>query len=179
MLAKANKNIKAKYNYALERKMIMKLTNSQEEYLKTIYLLEKNQQKVRVTDIAQKMNITKPSVNKALRILKDLKLINYEVYGNIELTNEGGKNAKEIIKKQDTLEIFLIGILGIDKNQAEEEAKAIKHAMSKESIEKLDNYITKILDLGDLKCGYDKNNEKCRSCIKITARERLKEAKGL
>ena len=102
----------------------MKLTNSQEEYLKTIYLLEKNQQKVRVTDIAQKMNITKPSVNKALRILKDLKLINYEVYGNIELTNEGGKNAKEIIKKQDTLEIFLIGILGIDKNQAEEEAKA-------------------------------------------------------
>ena len=157
----------------------MKLTNSQEEYLKTIYLLEKNQQKVRVTDIAQKMNITKPSVNKALRILKDLKLINYEVYGNIELTTEGGKNAKEIIKKQDTLEIFLIGILGIDKNQAEEEAKAIKHAMSKESIEKLDNYITKILDLGDLKCGYDKNNEKCRSCIKITARERLKEAKGL
>ena len=179
MLAKANKNIKVKYNYALERKMIMKLTNSQEEYLKTIYLLEKNQQKVRVTDIAQKMNITKPSVNKALRILKDLKLINYEVYGNIELTNEGGKNAKEIIKKQDTLEIFLIGILGIDKNQAEEEAKAIKHAMSKESIEKLDNYITKILDLGDLKCGYDKNNEKCRSCIKITARERLKEVKGL
>ena len=156
----------------------MKLTNSQEEYLKTIYLLEKNQQKVRVTDIAQKMNITKPSVNKALRILKDLKLINYEVYGNIELTNEGGKNAKEIIKKQDTLEIFLIGILGIDKKQAEEEAKAIKHAMSKESIEKLDNYITKILDLGDLKCGYDVNNEKCRSCIKITARERLKKAKG-
>ena len=40
----------------------MKLTNSQEEYLKTIYLLEKNQQKVRVTDIAQKMNITKPSM---------------------------------------------------------------------------------------------------------------------
>ena len=36
---------------------------------------------------------------------------------------------------------------------------------------------TKILDLGDLKCGYDKNNEKCRSCIKITARERLKKAK--
>lgn len=155
----------------------MRLTNSQEEYLKTIYLLEKNKAKVRVTDIAQKMKITKPSVNKGLRMLKDLKLINYEAYGNIELTKEGKIVAKEIIKKQDTLETFLIGILEIEKDQAEEEAKAIKYAMSKESIEKLDHYISKILDLGDLKCGYDKNNEKCRSCIKITARQRLKEAK--
>ena len=68
MLAKANKKLKLNKNYASGRKIIMQLTNSQEEYLKTIYLLEKNKQKVRVTDIAQKMNITKPSVNKALRI---------------------------------------------------------------------------------------------------------------
>lgn len=155
----------------------MKLTNSQEEYLKTIYLLERNKQKVRVTDIAKKMNITKPSVNKALKILKELKLINYEVYGDINLTKDGQEQAKGIIKKQDILETFLIGILEIDKEQAQEEAKAIKYAMSKESIDKLDSYISKILDLGDLKCGYDKNNEKCRSCIKITARERLKKAR--
>ena len=155
----------------------MKLTNSQEEYLKTIYLLEKNKQKVRVTDIAKKMNITKPSVNKALKVLKELHLINYEVYGDINLTEEGQEQAKEIIKKQDILETFLIGILEIEKEQAQEEAKAIKYAMSKESIDKLDSYISKILDLGDLKCGYDKNNEKCRSCIKITARERLKKAR--
>ena len=155
----------------------MKLTNSQEEYLKTIYLLEKNKQKVRVTDIAKKNNNTKPSVNKALKVLKELHLINYEVYGDINLTKEGQEQAKEIIKKQDILETFLIGILEIEKEQAQEEAKAIKYAMSKESIDKLDSYISKILDLGDLKCGYDKNNKKCRSCIKITARERLKKAR--
>lgn len=166
MLAQANKKEGA-----------MKLTNSQEEYLKTIYLLEKNKQKVRVTDIAKKMNITKPSVNKGLKVLKEIKLINYEVYGNINLTKQGQEQAKEIIKKQDILETFLIGILEIEKNQAQEEAKAIKCAMSKESIDKLDLYISKILDLEDLKCGYDKNNEKCRSCIKITARERLKKAR--
>ena len=155
----------------------MKLTNSQEEYIKTIYLLEKNKQKVRVTDIAKKMNITKPSVNKALKILKELQLINYEVYGDINLTKDGQEQAKEIIKKQDILETFLIGILEIEKEQAQEEAKAIKYAMSKESINKLDSYISKILELDDLKCGYDKNNEKCRSCIKITTRERLKKAR--
>ena len=108
----------------------MKLTNSQEEYLKTIYILEKNKQKVRVTDIAKKMNITKPSVNKALKILKELQLINYEVYGDINLTKLGQEQAKEIIKKQDILETFLIGILEIKKEQAQEEAKAIKYAMS-------------------------------------------------
>ena len=166
MLAQANNK---------EKKM--KLTNSQEEYIKTIYLLEKNKQKARVTDIAKKMDITKPSVNKALKILKELHLINYQVYGDINLTKDGQEIAKEIIKKQDILETFLIGILEIEKKQAQEEAKAIKYAMSKESIDKLDSYISKILELNDLKCGYDKNNEKCRNCIKITARERLKNAK--
>lgn len=155
----------------------MKLTNSQEEYLKTIYMIEKNEQKARVTDIANKMNITKPSVNKALRILKELKLINYETYGEITLTELGKGQAKEIIIKQDILETFLIGILDIEKEQAEQEAKAIKYAMSKESINKLDKYIGKVLDLGDLKCGYSKDSEKCRNCIKITARQRLQKAK--
>ena len=157
----------------------MELSNSQEEYLKTIYLLEKNKKKARVTDIAEKMNITKPSVNKALKLLKEAQLINYEVYGDIKLTAKGQEVAKEIIKKQDILETFLIGVLEIEKEQAQKEATAIKYAMTKESIEKLDKYITKILELDDLKCGYDKNNEKCRNCIKITARERLKKAKNI
>ena len=153
----------------------MKLTNSQEEYLKTIYILEKNNNKVRVTDIAQKLNITKPSVNKAINILKDLKLIEYVIYKNINLTKKGETLAKEIIKKQDILEIFLIGILGIKRDIAIKEAKDIKNIMSSNSIKKLDTYINKILGLEELKCGYNKNNEKCRECIKTTARERLKE----
>ena len=81
----------------------MKITNSQEEYLKTIYILEKNKQKVRVTDIADKLKITKPSVNKAINLLKDNGVINYQAYGEITLTKEGEKYAIEIIKKQDIL----------------------------------------------------------------------------
>ena len=53
----------------------MKLTNSQEEYLKTIYILENSNKKIRVTDIAKKLNITKPSVNRAIKILKEMNLI--------------------------------------------------------------------------------------------------------
>lgn len=153
----------------------MKLTNSQEEYLKTIYLLEKSNKKVRVTDIALKLDITKPSVNKAINLLKDIGLIHYKTYGNISLSKEGEKYAIEVIKKQDIVTMFLVEILGIKREQAEIEAIAMKHAISEKTTQKLNQYITQIMNLGDLTCGYDENNEKCRKCIKIKAKNRMKE----
>lgn len=152
----------------------MKLTSSQEEYLKTIYLLEKNNKKVRVTDIALKLEITKPSVNKAINLLKDIKLLDYKAYGNINLTQEGKKYAIEVMKKQDIVTMFLVEILGIEKRQAEIEAIAMKHAISEKTTQKLNQYITQIMNLGDLTCGYDENNEKCRNCIKIKAKNKMK-----
>ena len=53
----------------------------------------------------------------------------------------------------------------------------MKHAISKETMTKLEKYINKILDLGDLECGYDASSEKCRHCVKITAKNRLKKRK--
>ena len=156
----------------------MKLTESQEEYLKTIYILSKNNNKIRVTDIANKLKITKPSVNKGVNSLKELGLLNYEAYKNIELTKKGVEKAKEILKKYDILNMFLTEVLEIDEKQAMEEAKAMKYAMSKETTKKLDEYITKILDLGDLDCGYNSDSEKCRTCVKITAKNRLKRKQG-
>ena len=96
----------------------MKLTNSQEEYLKTIYILEKSSDKVRVTDIAKKLKITKPSVNRAIKNLRDLYLLEYEVYGEINLTYQGEEKAKEIIKKQDIIKMFLVDILDVEEKSA-------------------------------------------------------------
>lgn len=152
----------------------MKLTSSQEEYLKTIYLLEKNTEKVRVTDIAKKMNITKPSVNKGIHTLKDMGLINYETYGSISLTEQGENSAKDVIRREDILEMFLVEVLEIEDEQAKSEAKAMKHAISEKTARKLDIYISKVLNLGDLDCGYDETSEKCRNCVKITVKNRLK-----
>lgn len=153
----------------------MELTNSQEEYLKTIYILEKNNKKVRVTDIAIKLNITKPSVNKAINLLKDLNLIDYKAYGNIKLTDLGKNLSKEIIKKQDILKMFLVEILEVEEIQAEEEAKLMKHSMSKKTIKKLDQYISKVMNLEEVYCEeYDESSEKCKNCIKITATKMLK-----
>ena len=64
------------------------ITKALEEYLKTMYVLKKQNGNIRVTDVAEKMNCSKPSVNKAINNLKHEKLVNYESYGTIELTEE-------------------------------------------------------------------------------------------
>lgn len=152
----------------------MKLTNSLEEYLKTIYILANTEKQIRVTDIARKLGISKPSVNRALNNLKDIELIEYETYGDIKLTNQGIETAKDIVKRYSTLKLFLTEVLEIDKDVAEIEAKSMKHAISEDTEQKLEAYINKILDLGDLDCGYDATSEKCQNCVKITAKNRLK-----
>ena len=151
----------------------MNLTSSQEEYLKTIYILSKTEKEIRVTDIAQKLEITKPSVNRAIKNLKDINLLNYETYGEIKLTQEGEKIAQEILKREDVMKLFLSKILDIEEKQAETEAIAMKHAISRKTEEKLEQFINKVLNLGDLDCDYDETSEKCKNCVKITAKNRL------
>ena len=56
------------------------ISKALEEYLKTMYILKKQTGNIRVTDVANKMNCTKPSVNKALYNLKANGLVNYEAY---------------------------------------------------------------------------------------------------
>ena len=73
---------------------------------------------IRVTDIANKMNCTKPSVNKALNNLKEEKLINYETYGTIELTEDGESLAQKILEAYDIVYLFLKDVLNLDEESA-------------------------------------------------------------
>ena len=120
---------------------------------------------------------SKPSVNRALNNLKAENLIKYEVYGDIILTKAGKTIAESIMKRYDIIKLFLTYVLEIDESVAETEAAAMKNSVSEETVGKLEQYINKILDLGDLECCYDEKSEKCRNCIKITAKKRLKKEK--
>ena len=142
------------------------ISKSQEEYLKTIYIIQKQVKQPRVTNIAEKMNCTKASVNKSLKILTEQKLINYEPYGKIELTEEGIKLAKKILEANDIVYLFLKEILGIEKEIAEAEAKSIKMAMKDTTLNKLAKYVHQELGLYSLDCGYDINNEHCIECAR-------------
>ena len=142
----------------------MNLSKTQEEYLKTIYLLQGEKGKARVTDIAQRLNKAKATVNYTVTNLKNLGLINYETYGEISLTEEGDKLAKKVLEAYDIVYLFLNEILEIDDTKAEEEASKIKATIDDETLNKLAKYTHKTLGLYSLECGYDINNEKCLSC---------------
>ena len=142
------------------------ISKASEEYLKTMYVLKKQNGNIRVTDIANKMNCTKPSVNKAIYNLKDEGMLNYESYGTIELTPEGENLAKKILEAYDIVYLFLKDVLDLEENEASDEAERIKSAINDNTINKLAKYVHKVLDLSSLDCNYDINRERCRSCAK-------------
>lgn len=143
-----------------------------EEYIKTMYILKKQNGNIRVTDVANKMNCSKPSVNKALYNLKDNGLVNYETYGTIELTKEGENLAKKILEAYDIVYLFLKDVLNLSKEEAEKEAEKIKLSITDDTINKLAKYVHKVLDLNNLDCDYDINKERCRSCQRrVTAKQ--------
>ena len=143
----------------------MELSNSLEEYLKAMYILKNTKNKIKVTDIANKLNKSKASVNNAINILKNEKLINYEPYGEIELTKEGEKIAQKVIEANDIVKLFLMEIIGATSEDAENEAKAIKTVLSDNTLNKLARYTNKILGITGKECNYDINNENCIKCV--------------
>ena len=144
----------------------MNLTGVQEEYLKTIYTLQKTEKTVRVTDIAKKLNKTKPTVNYAINNLKTEGLINYETYGDITLTKDGEQQAQKILEAYDIMYIFFNEIIGLDEKEAEEEATKVKATLKDETLNKIAIYTHKTLGLYSLECGYDINNNKCITCLR-------------
>lgn len=142
------------------------LSKVSEEYLKNMYILKKQNGNIRMTDIANKMNCSKASANKAVNNLKEEKMLNYESYGTIELTKEGEELAKKILEAYDIVYLFLRDVLNLEDEEAKDEAERIKLAINDNTINKLAKYVHKVLDLSNLDCNYDINKERCRSCLK-------------
>lgn len=121
-----------------------KLSGSQEDYLKEIYLLHMCGKEVRVTDIAAILGISKPSVNKAIKILKDQGYIDHEHYGTIELTEQGMALGKEIAENYRIANKFLTEVLGVDPELASKEAHGMEHVISKGTRKKLKKFMKKL-----------------------------------
>lgn len=142
------------------------ISKSLESYLKTMYVLKKQNGNIRVTDIANKMQCTKPSVNKALNNLKLSGMITYEAYGPVELTQEGEKLARKALETYDTVYLFFKEVLDLEEEQAESQAEKVKMVISDEAVNKLKSYVHKVLDLNDIGCCYDEKRKECKTCKK-------------
>lgn len=112
------------------------LTSSMEDYLEAIYMLEKKNRVARITDIADLLKFKKSSVSKALRVLAEKNLINYEPYKFITLKKKGLIRARKIFSKHKVLTQFCEDILLFDSEVSEEIGCRMEHFISCENLQR-------------------------------------------
>ena len=107
----------------------MALQESGEMYLETIYVLSQESNEVRAIDVGDYMGYSKPSVSRALGLLKDEELVKKDAEGFIKLTKAGEILAKRIYERHSVLTKLLVG-LGVDEKTAAEDACRVEHYIS-------------------------------------------------
>ena len=117
----------------------MHLQESGEMYLETIYVLSKNGV-VRSLDVAEYMGFSKPSVSRAVGLLKQGGYLIMDRDGSLTLTEDGLDVAKKIYERHTLLSDFLVR-LGVDENTAAEDACKIEHDISDESFAAIKRHV--------------------------------------
>ena len=125
----------------------MNLQESGQMYLETIYVLTKNSSAVRAIDVGEHMGFSKPSVSRALGLLKKGGFVEVDGNGFLSLTS-AGKEVAEKIYERHTLFTRLLVAFGVDEAVAVKDACRMEHAISDASFKKWVAYIEK-LDLID------------------------------
>ena len=120
-----------------------RMSPSLEDYLETVFKLTDDDTGVRTTDIAAELGVSKASVNQAVGLLSVRGYVRQERYGPVYLTENGKIRARAIYKRHQTIKAFLISILGVDEHTAEEDACNIEHVISKETMDRLMDYMEK------------------------------------
>lgn len=121
---------------------IMKLTYTEENYLKAIYYLSEGKSEgVSTNGIADRLQTKASSVTDMLRKLSDKKLVNYEKYQGVALTREGKKIALSTIRKHRLWEVFLVEKLQFGWDEVHEVAEQLEHIQSTKLIDSLDEFL--------------------------------------
>jgi DtxR family Mn-dependent transcriptional regulator len=112
------------------------MTQSLEDYLEMVSFLS-DEGEVRVTDIAARLKVSKPSVLTALKILEEQGLLEHERYRTVSLTKKGVVRAADIRDRHSFLTTFLQDIVGVSPETAEKDACKMEHLLSEETLKKM------------------------------------------
>jgi DtxR family Mn-dependent transcriptional regulator len=112
------------------------MTQSLEDYLEMVSFLS-DEGEVRVTDIATRLGVSKPSVLTALKALEEQGLLEHERYRTVTLTQKGAIQAAEIRDRHDFLTSFLRDTLGVSPDTAEVDACKMEHILSEETLKRM------------------------------------------
>ena len=105
-------------------------TRSQEDYLKSLYLLGGDEHPVPTRDLAQRLGISSPSVSEMVNRLSAQGLVEHDRYRGQQLTREGRKVALELVRHHRLLEMFLVQVLGFGWDEVHDEAERLEHVIS-------------------------------------------------
>ena len=117
------------------------MTSSLEDYLEAVFVLSKQKDNVRITDIAEYLGVSKPSVNRAVNTLTQNGFLEHITYGGIIITPEGESYAANVLRRHKLIKQFLLVELGVSEEIAEHDACQMEHVMSATTIDKLYEYL--------------------------------------
>ena len=118
----------------------MRLQESGEMYLETIHILSQKNKEVRSLDVAEYMGFSKPSVSRAVRILKEGGYLLINETGSLTLTDAEKDVAVKIYDRHTTLTAMLVN-LGVDEKTAAEDACKMEHDISDKSFAAIKNHL--------------------------------------
>ena len=119
------------------------LSPALQDYLEVILELTEHEDTVRVTDIAEKLNIAKASVTQMLATLKDMNMVVQDRYGPICLTQMGRDEAVRVRYRHQVLRRFLVDVLQVKPDIAEKDACLMEHVISPQTLERMVDFLDK------------------------------------
>jgi DtxR family Mn-dependent transcriptional regulator len=117
------------------------ITHAVEDYLKAIYELEEDFERVGTSALAATLNVTPPSVTGMLQRLSEARLVKYERHRGAVLTPKGRRLAMEVIRHHRLIELYLAEALGYGWDQVDAEAEKLEHVISEEFEERIAAYL--------------------------------------
>ena len=119
-----------------------RMTQANEDYLEAIYELAGGvEEPVRSVDLANKLGVSKASVNKAISVLKSRGFVTQEPYDDVIITKEGVEYGRSVFRRHLVLFHFLKDVLGVEPETAEEEACMMEHAVSDDTLSRWISYL--------------------------------------
>ncbi len=120
------------------------ITSTMQDYLKIMLIISEVTDEVRITDIADRLKISKASTAQTIEHLKTHGLVEQSRYGPVNLTSKGKEIATEVKWRHEKLKKFLIEVLGCEAEIAEQDACRIEHILSAESFAKIKDYVNQL-----------------------------------
>jgi DtxR family Mn-dependent transcriptional regulator len=100
-----------------------------EDYLEEIFLLESTGRDVTVTDLAERLGITKGTVTATVQKMVEAGVLNHERYGSLHLTQQGRLKGLSVYRRHEGLRAFFHELLGVDRDRSSEMACSMEHYM--------------------------------------------------